>query len=230
MKTFVADLSFFLLMAFFLSGCLTSDKQFAIKPTDVLPTQAIATIAISTSTPRIEITPSPSVTLTAPIINPSPSATEDPPCNPIIGTEPSHGWDCISASHRFTINFPAKSGIIRTDDNLMDVGLYKSAPDPRIDRVIEIFTGEKAESCFSPDSEKVRIGKYDFLVKNGEEPSGVIYAWRSYAITQESQSVCFFFIAEYQTFPEDASPVPPEKDQGLADVEAILATFRWLAP
>jgi len=230
MKTFVAEIPLFFLAIFLLSGCLPSGEQFAIKPTDALPTEAIATVAKPTSTPRTEITPSPFITLTAPIINPSPSASEDPPCNPIMGTEPSNGWDCLSERHGFTIHFPAESGIFHTTDNLVDVSLHKSAPDPRIDRVIEIFTGEKAEACFSPDTEKVHIGKYDFSVKSDEEPSGVIYAWKSYAISKGTQSVCFFFIAEYQTFPEDAPPVPPEKDQGLADVEAILATFLWLVP
>jgi hypothetical protein len=178
---------------------------------------------------RFEITPAPSITPTI-VILPSPSASNSPACLALnSSTESSDGWNCVSEKNGFSIHFPREAEILRSETNLVDVRLYKSAPDPNIERMIEIFTGEKGSACFSPSFEKVQIGGQDFVINHGVEPSGVVYAWKSYAIEKGTQKVCFFFMAGYQTFSADNLPVPPEKDQGLDDIESILATFNWLA-
>jgi hypothetical protein len=76
----------------------------------------------------------------------------------------------------------------------------------------------------------MQIGEQNFIVNHGFEPSGVVYEWWSYAIAKNSKSVCFWFTVGFQTWEQDDPLFPPEEDQGLDEVEAILATFRWLNP
>lgn len=109
-------------------------------------------------------------------------------------------------------------------------GLQNSPSNPRIDRLLSIGIGQSAEWCFSSDAEKVQIGEPEFVINNGFEPSGVVYAWRTYAIVKEPKKVCFDFIVGFREWVQDDPLFPPEKDQGLEEVESILATFRWLNP
>ena len=221
---------FFLLLifSFVLASCNLSIA--VVQPTSA-PTVILASHTPTIKSP-VETRPEPSITPTntVTVVQPSPTASTNPACIASNSTNPSNGWDCISESSGFTIHFPAKSEILYTKGNLVHISLYKSAPDPRVDRIIEIHTGEDAEACFSPDAQKDQIGENEFTVNNGEEPSGVVYAWRSYAIAKETQKVCFFLAAGYMTFPENGPIIPPEKDQGLEDIETILATFKWLNP
>lgn len=96
--------------------------------------------------------------------------------------------------------------------------------------MLSIALGKAAESCISPDIETMKIGEQTFTINHGFEPSGVVYEWRSYAIAQESKSVCFMFTVGFQAWEQDDPLFPPEKDQNLEEVASILATFRWLSP
>jgi len=162
------------------------------------------------------------------------TAIDDPICN-VKESEKITGWDCLSESYGFVIHFSDRSEIIRSEKELVDIRLVgvedDTSIDARIDRILEIFVGERAESCFSSYAEKVQVGEYEFLVKNGEEFSGAIFAWKSYGIKQGLQNVCFFYVAGYQTFPDNSTElIPPEEDQRIDYVEAVLETFKWIDP
>ena len=142
----------------------------------------------------------------------------------------TNGWDCVNESYGFAIHFPSTARIARTANDVVDVWLENSPTNPRIYRLIEIFLGEKAEYCLSDNTDEMQIGERDFVVDRGFEPSGVVYAWRSYAIANDSKSVCFVFVVGFDTWEQDDPLFPPEEDQGLEEVVDILATFRWLVP
>jgi hypothetical protein len=180
-----------------------------------------------TPKPSSTRTPTPSITPTASI---TPSPTSVPICVLSTDTIGSDGWDCVSKNYGFSVHFPPTSSITRTIDNLVDVTLENSLTNPRVGRMIEIFSGESAETCFSPDARKIHIGENDFVLNKGFEPSGVVYAWKSYAIRKDIRNVCFFLVVGFQTWEQDDPMFPSEKDQGLSDIEAILSTFRWLEP
>ncbi len=140
------------------------------------------------------------------------------------------GWDCINQSYGFSVHFPSTAGVVGSLADTVLVGLENSPSNPRVERMMSIALGKAAESCISSDLKTMQLGGQEFFVNHGFEPSGVVYGWRSYAITQESESVCFMFTFGFQTWEQDDPLFPPEKDQDLEEVEAILATFRWLAP
>jgi hypothetical protein len=145
-------------------------------------------------------------------------------------TDASKGWDCRYETHGFAIHLPSTARAAGTTDGVVDIWLENSPANNRIERFISIATGQNAEWCFAADAEIRQIGKNNFVTRNGYEPSGVVYAWKSYAIANEAKKVCFNFIVGFSTW-EQADPLfPPEEDQGLDEVEAILATFRWLDP
>ena len=158
------------------------------------------------------------------------SQAHDPVCIASTSTTSSYGRDCINQNYGFTIHFPSTTGIVRTTNDIVDVRLTSSPSNSRIERLIEIMTDKSAESCFSADVVKVRIGKHDFTVNNDFEPLRVVYAWKSYAIAKGSKSVCFMFVVGFQTWERGDPLFASEEDQGLDEVQAILATFRWLNP
>ena len=180
-----------------------------------------------TPKPLVTTTSTPTVTPTASI---TPSPANKPVCVALTSTTETNGWDCLNESYGFTVHFPSTAGISRTTESVVDVWLQNSLSNSRIDRMLSISLGKTAESCISSDAQKMQIGEQNFVVNHGFEPSGVVYVWKSYAITKESKSVCFMFIVGFQTWEQDDPLFPPEKDQGLDEVEAILATFRWLNP
>jgi hypothetical protein len=93
-----------------------------------------------------------------------------------------------------------------------------------------VSAGKIGEVCSLLGAKNVQIGKNDFMVKSGVEPSGVVYVWKSYAVVKGTICVSFYFAAGYQYWNQDDPLFPPEKDQGLDEVDAILATFQWLDP
>jgi hypothetical protein len=216
---------FFLLI---LSTSLVSCGFSSAGPQQNTPPATHPTSSSSTPKPLVKSTVTPSVTPTVPTA--TPSQANKPVCIVSNSTAPSGGWDCINESYGFTVHFPPTAGIARTINDVVEVWLENHPSDPPIERRISIALGETAESCFSSDAEKIQIGEHNFMVNNGFEPSGVVYAWKSYATKKESKSVCFFFSVGYMTWNQDTPLFPPEKDQGLDDVEAVLATFRWLNP
>lgn len=236
-----AILRFFILLI--ISTALISCSAFPVdSPSQVAPTLSPTFI---TSTPRPQatatLTPSgtatltPSATATTSI---TPSPTNIPVCVATTSATETEGWSCINQSYGFTVHFPSTAGIAGTLRPLGDtllVFLENSPSNPRVERMLSISLGKNAESCISFHSGPVRsgemqIGEQKFIVNHGYEPSGTVYEWRSYAITKESKSVCFLFSFGFQTWEQDDPLFPPEKDQGLDEVEAILATFQWLNP
>jgi len=125
---------------------------------------------------------------------------------------------------------PSTARATGTTNAIVDIWLENSPANPRIQRFIAIATGQNAEWCFAADAETRQIGKHDFVIRNGYEPSGVVYAWKSYAIANESKKVCFDFIVGFSTWEQDDPLFPSEEHQGLDEVEGILATFQWLNP
>ena len=174
-------------------------------------------------------TPKPSVTVipTLPAIS---TPTQIPVCIEVPGTTTSGGWDCINQSYGFTVHFPATAGIAGPLGDTLLVWLQNSLSNPRVGRMLSIALSKAAESCISPDIETMKIGGQTFTVNHGFEPSGVVYEWRSYAITRESKSVCFMFTVGFQAWEQGDPLFPPEKDQNLEEVVSILATFSWLNP
>jgi hypothetical protein len=227
-----------LIILLIISTALISCSAFSVdSPNQVTPTQSPTSF---TSTPRPRATatltlsatamPTPSATAAASI---TPSPTNIPVCVASTNAPETEGWNCLNQSYGFTLHFPSPArfgGTLRPEGDTLIVWLENSQSNPRVERMLYISLGENAESCISPDSETIQIGEQKFIVKHGIEPSGIVYEWRSYATTNESKSVCFFFTFGFQTWEKDDPLVPPEKDQGLNEVEAILATFQWLNP
>jgi hypothetical protein len=217
--------SLFIIFSVALVSCgdITPRSQQQITPT-IYPTSFSPTpkpLATARSTP--------SVTPTVPSI--TPSQANNPACTLSTKTNESDGWDCLNQSYGFSIHFPSTAEIARvTPDGGVEVWLQNSPSNPRIDRLLSIGIGQSAEWCFPPEAEKVQNGEHEFVVNNGFEPSGVVYAWKSYAIAKEPKKVCFDFIVGFREWAQDDPPFPPEKDQGLDEVEAILSTFQWLNP
>jgi hypothetical protein len=183
------------------------------------------TLSPTSSTPSPK--PSATVTLTSSI---TPSPTQTPICIESTITTNTDGWDCINQSYGFSVHFPSTAGVVGPLGNTVLVWLQNSPSNPRVERMLSIALGKVAESCISSDLQIMQIGEHEFFVDHGFEPSGVVYEWRSYAISQDSKSVCFMFTVGFQTWEQDDPLFPPEKDQGLDEIEAILATFHWLAP
>ncbi len=209
-----------------LSAMLVSCGAFSTNsPQNTTPT-AQPTLASSAPKPLINRTPS--ITPTVSLVTPSPA--NDSACVEVSSTAPSEGWNCLNESYGFTVHFPSTAGVARTTDELVDIWLENSPSNPRVERMIEIFSGKRAEQCFSSDDEKLKIGEHDFIIDHGYEPSGVIYEWRSYAVEKASKRVCFVLVVGFREWEQDDPPFPPEEDQGLDEVEAILATFQWLNP
>lgn len=174
-------------------------------------------------------TPKPSATAkyTASII---PSPTQPPVCIEVNGASKTDGWDCINQSYGFTVHFPSTAKATGPLGDTLIVWLQNNPSNPRVERMVSITLGEGAESCISADLETMQVGEQKFFVNHGFEPSGVVYEWRSYGNTKESKSVCFVFTVGFRTWEQNDPLFPPEKDHGLEEVEAILATFRWLDP
>lgn len=188
----------------------------------------------STQTPTPSSTPKPLATTTitpsaSPTTSITPSPTNVPVC--VASTSSIDGWDCLNQSYGFRVHFPSTVGNppLHLTDTVM-VWLENSPSNPRVERRLSIALGKTAESCISPDLKTKQIGELNFIVNHGYEPSGVVYEWRSYAITNDSKSVCFWFTAGFQIWEQNDPLFPPEKDQGLDEVESILATFQWLSP
>jgi hypothetical protein len=170
-----------------------------------------------------------SVTPTIPSI--TPTQANDPACIASTQTTESNGWDCLNQSYGFSIHFPPTAEIASvTPSGGVDVWLQNSPSNPRIDRLLSIGIGQSAEWCFPPEAEKVQIGEHEFVVNKGFEPSGVVYAWKTYATAIESKKVCIDFVVGFREWAQDDPLFPPEKDQDLEEVESILATFQWLEP
>ena len=222
------DYSNEIILLVIISTTLISCSVFPVGSQQQVTPTVYPTTFSPTPRPLVTITSTPSITLTVPSI--IPSQANNPVCIASTSTTESDGWDCLNESYGFTVHFPSNAGIARTTNDVVDVWLENSPTNPRIDRLIEIVSEEKAESCFSESAEKMLIGEHDFTVKNGFEPSGVVYAWRSYAISKGPKSVCFVFVVSFRERNQDDPPFPPEENQGLDDVEAILTTFHWLEP
>lgn len=185
---------------------------------------------VSTSpTPRPLVTTALTQSVT-PTTGITPSPVNNPVCVASTSSTVTNGWDCVNERYGFVLHFPSTARIALTQNDNVQVWLESSLTNPRISRLIEIFLGEKAESCFSDNADEMQIGERDFVVDHGFEPSGVVYAWRSYAIANDSKSVCFVFVVGFETWEQDDPLFPPEEDQGLDEVVDILATFRWLVP
>ena len=217
--------SLFIIFSFALVSCgdIVPRFQQQITPT-IYP-------ASSSPTPKPLATdaPTPSITPIVPRI--TPSQANNPVCIVSTKTTESNGWDCLNQSYGFSIHFPSTAEIARvTPAGGVEVWLQNSPSNPHIERMLSIGIGQSAEWCFPPTSEKVQIGEHEFVVNNGFEPSGVVYAWKSYALVKEPKKVCFDFIVGFREWAQDDPPFPPEKDQGLDEVESILATFQWLEP
>jgi hypothetical protein len=195
-------------------------------PEQVAPTLSLPSFTPS-SKPPAKTTLTPSATA---IISIAPSPTNVPICVAPFGAAETDGWDCLNQSYGFTVHFPSTAKPPMSLGSSVIVSLINSSSNPRVERMLSISLGQTAESCISPDSKTTQIGEQIFMVDHGFEPSGVVYEWRSYAITKESKSVCFLFTVGFQTWEQDDPLFPPEKDQGLDEVEAILATFQWLNP
>jgi hypothetical protein len=189
------------------------------------PLSVTPTLSPTSFTPTPKLSPT-----TTPIPSVTPSPTQTPVCIESTRATETDGWDCINQSYGFTVHFPSTAGTAGPLGDTVIVWLQNSPSNPRIERMLSIALGKVAESCISSDLATMQIGEHTFIINHGFEPSGVVYEWRSYAITQGSKSACFMFTVGFQTWEQDDPLFPPEKDQGLDEVEAILATFRWLAP
>ncbi len=194
--------------------------------------QLVTTTADPTSyspTPNSLATLTPSAVPAVPSI--TPSQASNPACTVSNKTTTSDGWDCLNQSYGFSIHFPTTAEVARvTSEGGVEVWLQNSPSNPRIERLLSIGIGQSAESCFPPEAKSVQVGKHKFMVNNGFEPSGVVFVWKTYAIAIEAKKVCFDFVVGFREWAQGDPLFPPEKDQGLEEVESILATFQWLKP
>ncbi|MFT3890774.1 MAG: hypothetical protein QM730_04000 [Anaerolineales bacterium] len=216
-------------LAFFIILCVTL-VSCSVAPVNSPPTMTVTVQPIlASATPKllVTITSIPSVTPSIP--TPTPSRVPNLVCVESNGTA-SDGWDCRDETHGFTIHLPSTAQAAGTTNAVVDIWLENSPANPRIERFISIATGQNAEWCFTTEAETKQIGEHNFVIRDGYEPSGVVYAWKSYAIANRSKKVCFDFIVGFSTWEQDDPLFPPEEDQGLDEVEAILATFRWIEP
>jgi hypothetical protein len=217
--------SLFIILSTTLISCsgLTPGSQQQVTTT-LYPTSSSRT-----PKPLVRATFAPSVTPTVPTI--ASAQANNPACMVTTQTTASDGWDCLSQSYGFSIHFPSTAEIARvTPEGGVEVWLQNSPSNPRIERLLSIAIGQSAEWCFLPDAEKIQIGEHEFTVNNGFEPSGVVFAWKSYGTANESRKVCLDFIVGFREWAQDDPFFPPEEDQGLEEVESILATFQWLEP
>jgi hypothetical protein len=182
-------------------------------------------------------TPKPSATATlTPLVTPTvPSITPTLAINPacIVSTMTTHsdGWDCINQSYGFSVHLPSTANISRvTPDGGVEIWLQNSSSDSSIERELAVHIGQSAEWCFPPEADKVKFGEHEFVVNNGYEPSGVVYAWKTYGIANEAKKVCIDFVYGFREWNQDDPLFPPEKDLDLKEVESILESFQWLEP
>ena len=221
----IRKLSLFFILTTTLISCSgpTSGSQQQLTPT------LSPTLASPTPKPLATATFTSSFTTTIPGITSTQSY--NPACIEITQTAESDGWDCLNQSYGFSIHLPstAKSSRV-TPEGGIEILLQNSPSNPRIERLLSIGIGQSAEWCFAPEAEKVQIGEHEFLVNHGFEPSGVVYLWKTYAIDKESKKVCINFVVGFREWTQNDPLFPPEKEQGLEEVNSILATFQWLEP
>ncbi|MBI5354484.1 MAG: hypothetical protein HZB50_17730 [Chloroflexi bacterium] len=217
--------SVFIILATILISCsgFTFGSEQQVTPT------LSSTPASPTPKPLATATLAPSITPTVSSI--TPIQANNPACIVASQTTESDGWDCLNQSYGFSMHFPYTAEFSRiTPGGSVEVRLRNSPSNPRIDRLLAIGIEQSAEWCFPPEAEKIQIGENEFTVNNGFEPSGVVFAWKTYAIAKESKRVCFDFVVGFREWAQDDPLFPPEKDQDLEELESILATFRWLEP